>query len=419
MPTAAYIGEVHDRAKRAMDAWFREIETAAAADRKTAAVMVSGAPIELLRAFDVVPIFPEVNALQLAIRKKSLPMILRAEQEGYASDSCAYVKADVGMTFAGVAARPSLVLCNYVGCNVYVKWFEHTSALTGAPLVMLDVPFARTSAPAAHDVAYVVHELEELVATLERLTGRRLDMDRLREVCALSARAEAAWSRCKELCKHRPAPFDAYFDSINLMGPANCLRGTEAGAEVLEAAAAAYEALAAEGRGPLAEERFRIVVEGPPPYPAYRSFRDLFARWGAVAVASTYSCVGGLWEFGYRHDPARPLESIAEHMLLENLTNRSLEDRGARIARYLRDWGADALVIHGVKSCRLFSAGQGDVRERITRDDGFPVLMLESDLEDPRYYAEAQMKNRIDAFFESLEHRRALAGGGTAGEARS
>ena len=415
MAGASYVGEVHERAKRAMEAWFAEIAAAPAAGLKTAAVMVSGAPVEILRALDIVPIFPEVGALQLAIRRRSLPMILRAEQEGYASDSCAYVKADIGMLLSGAAPAPSLVLCNYVGCNVYVKWFEHTSALTAAPLVMIDVPFARTAAPPAHDVVYVVRQLVELIETCERLTGRRLDMDRLREICALSARAEAAWSRCKALCKERPAPFDAYFDSINLMGPANCLRGTLAAAEVLEAAASAYEAMVEERRGPLEEERFRIVVEGPPPYPAYRSFRDLFARWGAVAVASTYSCVGGLWEFGYRHDPERPLESIAEHMLLENLTNRSLLDRGARIERYLRQWHGDALVIHSVKSCRLFSAGQGDMRERLVKECGFPVLMLESDLEDPRYYAEAQMKNRIDAFFEALEHKRALAAAGGAG----
>jgi hypothetical protein len=37
--------------------------------------------------------------------------------------------------------------------------------------------------------------------------------------------------------------------------------------------------------------------------------------------------------------------------------------------------------------------------------------MVESDLEDPRYYAEAQLKNRIDAFFESLEHKKLTRSG--------
>jgi len=38
-----------------------------------------------------------------------------------------------------------------------------------------------------------------------------------------------------------------------------------------------------------------------------------------------------------------------------------------------------------------------------------PTLYIESDLEDPRYFAEAQTKNRIDAFFESLEHAKSTS----------
>jgi len=38
-----------------------------------------------------------------------------------------------------------------------------------------------------------------------------------------------------------------------------------------------------------------------------------------------------------------------------------------------------------------------------------PTLLIESDLEDPRYFSEAQMRNRIDAFFESLKHRKLIA----------
>jgi len=127
-------------------------------------------------------------------------------------------------------------------------------------------------------------------------------------------------------------------------------------------------------------------------------------------VASTYSTVGGLWEFGFRHDPDRPLESVARHMLAANLCNRTLLQRYDQIERYAREWEADALVIHSVKSCRLFSAGQGDMREHFVHDLGLPTLLIESDLEDPRYFSHAQLRNRIDAFFEALEQRRITAG---------
>ncbi|MGH9523355.1 MAG: 2-hydroxyacyl-CoA dehydratase, partial [Terriglobales bacterium] len=151
-------------------------------------------------------------------------------------------------------------------------------------------------------------------------------------------------------------------------------------------------------------EKFRLVFEGPPPYPYFRTFRDMFAKWKACAVASTYSTVGGLWEFGFRHDPDKPFESVARHMIAENVTNRNLLQRYAQIKRYVEEWNADGVIIHFVKSCRLFSCGQGDMREYFSKQLNVPTLYIESDLEDPRYFAEAQTKNRIDAFFEALEH---------------
>ncbi len=398
-----------------MAAWMAEIGRAEAEQRATGALMISGNCVELLRACHVLPMFPEVTALQAAIRHRSLPLILKAEQAGYSSDNCAYVKADVGLFLEGgmgpgkAIPFPSVVVCNYVGCNVYVKWFEHLADLSGAKLFMLDVPFARTDAPSEGDVQYVVAQLRELIALCESVSGRTFDIDELREMLALSARAQDGYARCKHLTKNHPAPFDSYFDSINMMGPINVLRGTPEAAAFFDDAVLEFEALVAQGLGPLSEERFRTVIEGPPPYPFYKSFRNLFTKWGAVAVQSTYSTVGGIWEFGFRHDPRRPLESIAQQMLRENLTNRSIVARYAQIRRYVEDWQADALVIHSIKSCRLFSAGQGDMREYFTKELGVPTLLVESDLEDPRYYAEAQIKNRIDAFFESLEHKKLLA----------
>lgn len=411
----AYQGRVHEDSRRLMTAWMGELGRAEAERRVTGAIMISGNCVELLRACHVLPMFPEVTALQNAIRHKSLPLILKAEQVGYSSDNCAYVKADVGLVLEGgfgpgkALPFPDLIVCNYVGCNVYVKWFEHLADISGGKLFMLDVPFARTDAPSADDIRYVVRQLEELIQLCESMTGRRFDIDELREVLALSARAQEGYARCKHLTKHHPAPFDSYFDSINMMGPINVLRGTPEAAAFFDAAVAEFESLVAQRLGPLSEERFRTVIEGPPPYPFYKSFRNLFTKWGAVAVQSTYSTVGGIWEFGFRHDPRRPLESIAEQMLRENLTNRSIVARYGQIRRYVEDWQADALVIHSIKSCRLFSAGQGDMREHFIKDLGVPTLLVESDLEDPRYYAEAQIRNRVDAFFEALEHKKLVA----------
>ena len=411
-----YRGSIHQQQKDLMLDWYQRLDHAAeTGDPPTVSMMISGNCVELLEGFGAIPLYPEVNALQLAIRHQSLEPILAAEEMGYAGDNCAYVKADIGCMLKGITPtggrlpKPTLVLCNFVGCNTYVKWFEHVAAFTGAPLFVLDVPFLRGDHPSQADIDYVVRQLKEVVTRLEALTGRKFDYDRFRQSVAYSSEVEELWSQIKHLAKNSPSPFDAYFDAITLMGPLYVYRGKREGVEFFRAALHELQEKVKAGQGVYDQEHFRVVVEGPPPYPYFRSFRDMFAGWKAVAVASTYSTVGGLWEFGFRHDAKNPFESVAMHMLAQNVTNRNYLQRYDQIARYVREWNADGVIIHFVKSCRLFSAGQGDMRDYFTKQLGVPTLYIESDLEDPRYFAEAQTKNRIDAFFESLEHAKRTA----------
>lgn len=392
--------------------WYDILDGAAlTGEPPTVSMMISGNCVELLEGFGAVPIYPEVNALQLAIRHQSLDPILLAEELGYAADNCAYVKADIGAYLKGITPaggklpKPTLVLCNFVGCNTYLKWFEHVAEFTGAPLYTLDVPFLRTDTPSRDDINYVVRQLEELVERLEELTGRAFDYDRFKEAVACSAHTEELWSQIKNLARKAPSPFDAYFDAITLMGPLYVYRAKPEGVEFFEIALRELEEKIANDGSP-DKEKFRLVFEGPPPYPHFRTFRDMFAKWKATAVASTYSTVGGLWEFGARHDPAKPFESVALHMLEHNVTNRNYLQRYDQIKKYVEDWNADGVIIHFVKSCRLFSAGQGDMRDYFTKVLGVPTLYIESDLEDPRYFSEAQLKNRIDAYFEALDHQK-------------
>jgi benzoyl-CoA reductase/2-hydroxyglutaryl-CoA dehydratase subunit BcrC/BadD/HgdB len=41
------------------------------------------------------------------------------------------------------------------------------------------------------------------------VTGKKFDIDELREILGHAARAEEGYARCKALTRHRPAPFDA------------------------------------------------------------------------------------------------------------------------------------------------------------------------------------------------------------------
>ncbi len=408
-----YQGRMHGLQRTLMEKWYRELHELSEQDKGAIYMMISGNPVELVHGFDLLPVYPEVNALQLAIRKQALPALLKAEEMGYSTDNCNYVKADVGSFFLNEETslgtrlpKPALILCNFVGCNTYIKWFEHLAEYWKAPMYVLDIPFMRANEPAQADIDYIVKQLKEVITIFEKISGKKFDIDKLRDVLDKAKRMEELWSQIKGQSKARPAPYDAYFDATTMMGPLYVYRGKEEGISFFQETFNEFQEKINNKTGAIPEERFRVVSEGPPPYPHFRVFRDLLAKWGAVCVQSTYSTVGGIWEFGFRHERKDPLESIALHMMTANLSNRNFLQRYSQIKRYVDEWGGDCLLIHGVKSCRLFSCGQGDMREYFMKELNIPTLYVESDLEDPRYFSAAQMQNRIDAFFESLEHKK-------------
>ena len=141
---------MHLLQKEMMGRYFERVTRAAEkGEGKAVYMLISGNPVELIQAFDLIPVYPEIDALQLAAKKSALPFILKAEELGYSMDNCAYVKADVGLflgdrkTPFATIPLPSLILCNYVGCNVYLQWFEHLAEYCDGQLYNLDIPFLR------------------------------------------------------------------------------------------------------------------------------------------------------------------------------------------------------------------------------------------------------------------------------------
>ncbi len=77
------------------------------------------------------------------------------------------------------------------------------------------------------------------------------------------------------------------------------------------------------------------------------------------------------------------------------------------------EFAIDGVVFHPIKSCRTVSTGLADSRRALMEECGIPSLFIESDMMDRRVVSEAQIKNRVDAFFEGLISRKQQS---TAGE---
>lgn len=409
-----------ERQKQMIAGHFDRLAESEERGEKVVYTYVPGNLTELLLAFDVAPVLPEINALQAGMRGLSRDYIATAEKEGHSEDVCTYVKSDIGMLRQGNIGptgkrlpNPDLLLLSYTGCFTFLKWFELLKQEYDCPVTMLHVPYQADGKITDEMRNYVVDQLKKkIIPALEKMTGKAYDEDKLKEHLARSAKAEDDLVHVLESAKHKPSPIDAYFGGVYYIGPIfTSFRGTEEAVKYYAELRAEIDERVRLGQGPiiptgeLKEEKYRLVVEGPPNWTSFRKFWQMFTDEGAVVVASTYTKVGGVYDDGFRHDPARPLESLAEYCL-GCYTNLNLPARVDKLAGYVEDYEADGFLINSVKSCNSFSAGQLMILREVENRTGVPGGFIESDLVDPRYFSAANIKNRLESYFQMIEQKR-------------
>lgn len=407
--------------QRLLKKWYASLGQAEERGEPVAYVFVMGNAVEILRSFDFQVVFPEINSLQTAVRKMAPEYLQLAEDYGMSPDVCSYVKADVGLLLKdfqhpmGHLPKPSLAIASNM-CNTFIKWAEIWERWLGVPAFVFDLPGQRASGwdvrtgDTQHmsDSRWITAQLKELITICERITGTHFDPDRLAQVEADANEMTRLWLKVMALNRERPAPYNAMLDGLTYVGIMNVFRGLPEGVRYMRQLYEHLSAKVAEGAGRVADERFRLIFSGTPCYVSMRRLVELFERWGGVFAYSDYLtfAAGGLDAAGVEYDTSRPLESLAEVTALA--AQRGLSHQffaHEQLAQQVADYHADGLVFHGIKSCRFVSTGMLDTREFIIRKFGIPSLYIESDLIDPRYWSDAQIKNRVDAFFEALQQR--------------
>ncbi|MCF6342787.1 MAG: benzoyl-CoA reductase subunit B [Bacteroidales bacterium] len=402
---------------------FKALSTAKETGKKVVYTFVPGNISELILAFDMLPVYPEINALQSGMRKKSDGFIQDAEKIGHSEDVCTYVKCDVGMMINGNIGPtgekippPDLLLLSYTGCFTFMKWFENLKRLyPGVPVAMLHTPYQEDKQIKPEMTQYMVKQLkEEVIPKMEQVSGVKYDEEKLKGILRNSSKVEDAILRIFDTTKNRPSPIDAYFAGVYYIGPINSgFRGTaeavnyyeELYSEIMERVRLGLGPITPEGE--MEKERFRLVVEGPPNWTHFREFWKLFYDFGAVIVASSYTKVGGVYDMGFRVDPEKPLDSLADYCM-NCYTNLNLEQRIDLLEQCIVDYKADGFLVNSIKSCNSFSAGQLMIMKELERKLEIPVGLIESDLVDPRYFSYSNIKNRLESFFQMLDQRKII-----------
>ncbi len=390
---------------------FVDLDAAAGDPSRKVAWCTSVGPCEILTAMGFEVYFPENHGALLGARRVSHELIPRAVGIGYGAESCSYMTSDIGSTLAGVSPlqeafgiagppTPEVLVYNTNQCREVQDWWGFYGRRDGAPVMGICPPTHVGEVTAEH-VSFVRGELERLVGSIEERFGTKLDLDRLREVVALSSQASALWRRVLDTARAHPAAM-TFFDGVIHMAPVILMRGSHKAIEYYEALLAELNERVTEGVGAVPDERFRIYWEGMPIWPKVRELAEKFYDLRTVVAASTYCNSWAFEEF----DGGDPLEWMARTST-EIFINRDEETKQKFLVEMLDGFGIDGAIFHNARTCPNNTNSRFGMAQRIREESKLPVLVIDGDLSDLRFFSTAQTMTNIEAFVEQLaEYRR-------------
>ncbi len=373
-----------------------------ASGAKPVAWVTSGAPVELLRAFGFYTVYPENHGAVCGARKVGVQMSEPAENAGFSPDLCSYARIDLGLALGarspvGRLPRPDVMLCSTNICQTVLYWYKQLAHHYGVPLLLFDTPFVTDDLTPA-SLAYMVDQLKGLVAPLERVAGESFDETRFLEIVQRAQRTSLMWGEVLGRLKARPAPM-TIFDAFVHMAPVVSLRGLPVAEQYYEILLAELDRRVADGVAAIRGEKHRLLWDNIAVWFKLGEFARLFSERGAVFVAATYT---NAWaETAHFLDVANPWESAARTYALVVL-NRGLDHRFRLMRSMVEDYAIDGAVFHSTRSCKPYSVGQYDMKQRFVRELGVKSVIIEADTTDPRNYADGPTQTRLEAFLESL-----------------
>jgi len=390
---------------------------AAKSEGRPVAYVTAMFPVEIVKAFEphLATVYPENHAALLIARGQE-KLVRRAETAGLDRMGCAYELYNTGYLLEGLGkqdaadltdekgrpipklAEPDILLACDNQCRVICEWFKHLSEMRGnRPYKMINVGDRYDGSLEKDRIAYVRTQLEELIAWLEKLTGRSLDRDYLLEVAEMSRRAIELWKSYLDLGTAKPSPVTA-FDGFSHMALVVSERGTQQAVDYYEALIEASSELADQRVSAVGNERHRLLWDNLATWFNFRELQEGFAKDGIAVVGSTYL---DAWR--------KELDTTSYDNLLDSMastyanmyTNMTIDERVQVYLDSVKKYDVEGVLFHKNLSCHTFSLRVYEIAKRLEEHFGpeFKTVVFEGCQGIRGRFQEHVLKTGVQVYF--------------------
>lgn len=363
-----------------------------ASGRKVVGVYCMTVPEELIYAAGALPVRLCAGSGEAA----------EAGEAHFPDVCCPMVTSAAGFTRTG--ALPVYRQCDLVVIPATCDWKTKLGAIIGVhvPVMMLGYPKCKEEESSR---LFWYEEVRRLTHALERLTGRRITRQSLRNALSLTHKASAQFRELQSLRAHAPSLIRGRDAAAvaNAWFYMDAARWTEAVFRLNG------ELRARKPAGPYAfpPSSPRILLTGSPViFPNWKIPGLIEGAGGALMCDELCSSGRMLWDMACVDEPLYDdmLDALADRCLLPCtcpvFTN--MEDRKTRLLAMIRDFRVEGVIHHVLKGCHPYDLEFRLLETELAKAD-VSQLKIETDYtpEDSE-----QLRTRIEAFIETLKGRR-------------
>jgi len=323
----------------------------------------------------------------------------------FSKDICTIQRLMINAVENETAPVPTINISGVKPCDGLALMAETISqypAWENVPTFILDPPYWKDE----RAIDYYAAEFKRMVAFLEERLGKKLDIDRLREVIKESNIHFELWKEYNELGRSVPCPHRSFSGAgIWMLSQNNPVTiGNKIGTDYIKNLLAHAENLVREKKGGIENEKIRLLWFDLSPSFSTELTQWLAQEWNATVVMDMVS-----------YCPYTLIDTTDEESMLRGLAKRAINDtpmvRQSQgtvdlmiedITSITRDYKIDCVIGPGHMGHKDDAASVGILRE-VCREIGVPFFFLEMDVWDPRYTTLDVFKDKLSQFFMTMD----------------
>lgn len=348
------------------------------------------APCELVHCFGLRTLSIEVLSCYMSGFHLEDYFIDYAQDIGLAPTLCSYHKTFVGGVESGVIQKPDYAITTSLSCDGNLNTFRYLEKKAGVPFTFLDIPYAADE----ESVTYLAGQLRSLAASLEELTGRKFEEEKLKETIRIENETRKELMRFFEYQTKRRYP-GALISHLYMMMGMHLLIGTQ---EFLDLIRFMNQEIA---DCPVFEGKKILWLHLIPFH--QETLKKYFDRNEDYQIIASDIILDYMEEMDAEH----PFEALAKK-IIRNLYNGSYAYKADAIASLCDRLHPDAVIYFCHWGCKQASGGSILLKEKMQQKQ-IPTLILDGDGIDKRNSHDGQIKTRLEAFLEMLDEKKNAA----------